>query len=216
MKRAAIAIAVLLAGCGGEGTTTVDVRTAAVEKARQQFGLSEDVPLDARVWVGKPYRGKTTSCGTVSSKRGQVPPQRFLATVDPLQWQVFEGAHSPMTSAQPDEFPDWQQYCGVERTAAAPTPTSEDKLCGTRIDANQDGIVQEAEYNSFGFAFDNWDSDNDFSVSIYEFRRCWQAREFQPTANEAFQLFDRNEDGKLGQEEFFAADQFRDFAKLVS
>lgn len=103
-----------VAACDRGGTSTQDVRRAAVDKARAELGLAGDVPLEATVWTGRPFNDQLTVCGTVSSAGGQqVRPQRFIATTDPLHWLAFEDAHNQAVSSQPDKFPDWSQVCGV-------------------------------------------------------------------------------------------------------
>jgi hypothetical protein len=103
-----------LAACDQSGTSTEDVKEAAAERAREQLGLPADAPLETSVWTGEPFAGELTVCGTVSSAGAQqIRPQRFIATTDPLRWQVFEDAHSPMIPSQPGKFPEWSQTCGA-------------------------------------------------------------------------------------------------------
>ena len=212
MKRAALALVALLAGCNSGAMTTEEIKAAATDRARQELDLAANAPLEATVWTGSEYDGEASVCGTVSSNTGQVPPQRFMARMEPFEWLVFEGAHDPMTSAQPDKFPSWEQYCSSGAGTAAAS-TTENAPCGTRLDANQNGRVEQAEYHSFGFAFDNWDTNNDYSVSAEEFGRCWPNVASAPAAT-GFELFDEDSTGRLSQEEFFAAGRFRQFAQL--
>lgn len=103
-----------LAACGQDGTSTEDVKEAAAERAREKLSLPADAPLETSVWTGEPFAGELTVCGTVSSAGGQeIPPQRFIATLEPLHWQVFEDAHNPMIPSQPGKFPEWSQTCGL-------------------------------------------------------------------------------------------------------
>jgi hypothetical protein len=106
--------ALLLAGCNAGGTSTQEVRRAAIEHARQQLKLPADTPLEARAWVGQPHDGELTVCGTVSGQSGSsaVPPQRFAAATEPIEWLLFEPAHDPMVRSQPDKFREWSQLCG--------------------------------------------------------------------------------------------------------
>lgn len=107
-----------LAACDQGGTSTEDVKEAAAERAREQFGLPADAPLETRVWTGEPFNDDVTVCGTVSSVGAQqIRPQRFIATLEPFRWQVFKDAHSPMIPSQPGKFPEWSSTCGA---AAAP------------------------------------------------------------------------------------------------
>lgn len=103
-----------VAACNGGGVSTEDVKQAAAERAREELGLPADAPLETSVWKGEPFAGESTVCGTVSSAGGQeFPPKRFIATTDPLRWQVFEDAHSPTVASQPGKFPEWSQICGT-------------------------------------------------------------------------------------------------------
>lgn len=104
-----------LAACESGGTSTSEMRTAAIEHARQELKLAADVPLQARVWVGQEqHQDQTVMCGTVSDSTAgtTVPPKRFAATGDPVRWLIFEDAHDAMVTAQPDKFPEWQRLCG--------------------------------------------------------------------------------------------------------
>lgn len=112
------AITALAAACAGEGTSTEDVREAALERARQHLSLSADVPLEASVWAGGEYEGEVTACGTISSQGdGGIAPLRFAATTSPLRWLIFEEAHNPVVDIEPDMFADWTDLCGVDAPA---------------------------------------------------------------------------------------------------
>ena len=121
MRALALLAAILgLVACESGGTSTAEMRTAAVEHARQQLGLGADVPLQATVWVGpEQHQEQTVLCGTVSdsSPGTRVPPKRFAATGDPVRWLIFEDAHGPMVTAQPDKFPEWQRLCGSDKSS---------------------------------------------------------------------------------------------------
>lgn len=104
-----------VAACEGGGTSTSEMRTAAIEHARQELNLAADVPLQATVWVGpQQHQDQTVMCGTISDSRSgtAMSPKRFAATGDPVKWLIFEDAHDAMVTAQPDKFPEWQQLCG--------------------------------------------------------------------------------------------------------
>ena len=107
-----------LAGCGGGGMTTEDVREAAIDRAREELGVAADTPLEATVWIGGEYEGDVVVCGTVSDRTagasGSVP-QRFAASTDPFRWLVFEGAHDPVVTTQPDKFPEWATLCARQQ-----------------------------------------------------------------------------------------------------
>lgn len=110
----AIAASLGLAACEDGGTSTSEMRAAAIEHARQELKLAANAPLEATVWVGaQQHEDQTVMCGTVSSSGGTVmKPKRFAATGDPINWLIFEDAHDAMVTAQPDKFPEWQRLCG--------------------------------------------------------------------------------------------------------
>lgn len=81
--------------------------------------------------------------------------------------------------------------------------------CGAPIDTNGNGSIEEPEYLSFrGFAFDNWDADNDERITPAEFHACWRGMGWGDSAS-AFASFDENDDGAVGQEEFFEPEAFK-------
>lgn len=204
----------LIAACEKSGVSSEDVREAAIERARSEFAIPAQVPVDARVWVGGDYDGEITVCGLVSSAGPQLKPKRFLASVEPFEWLIFEDAHDAMLRAEPPAAPSWGAHCapGVSLTP----PTSENNPCGTPIDSNQNGVIEEVEYQSFGFAFDNWDISDDYSVSEPEFRRCWARLNWGSEAQKMFAAFDRDGDAALSQKEFFAPEKFEQFSSLVT
>ena len=110
---AAVAICAILSGCEEGGTSTIELRQAAIDKARQELGLAADVQLEATTWAGAEHEDQVALCGTVSGtgNGGQVQPQRFAATGDPIRWLVFEDAHDPLLTSQPDKFPEWERLC---------------------------------------------------------------------------------------------------------
>lgn len=116
MRTITVSLASLLtlAGCGGGGMSTEEVREAAIERARAELGVSAEAPLEANVWTGGEYDGDVVVCGTVSDRSAgaSAVPQRFAASTDPFRWLVFEGAHDPMVTPQPDKFPEWTTLCG--------------------------------------------------------------------------------------------------------
>ena len=210
------AVTASLCGCESGGTSTREIEAAAVQRARQQLRLPASAPLEAKVWVGsEEFDDQPVLCGTVSgagSSKGRVRPQRFAATGDPINWLVFEDAHAPIVRSQPDKFQEWGRLCSDGPAAAA--PTTQNDTCGTRMDANQNGKLEEAEYNSFGFAFDNWDTNDDYTVSHDEFGRCWEKMRFSAPLGRGFTLFDADASGSLSQEEFFAPKRFEQFSQL--
>ena len=114
---AATAALVGLAACDG-GVSTQEVEQAAVDRAREQLGLDRETQLESRVWTGKQHEGELTYCGSVSSAESAtapIPAQRFVARGDPLEFLVFESAHEPMVTSQPDKFASWEQLCAGQR-----------------------------------------------------------------------------------------------------
>ena len=114
-KGAALVVVAALTGCGSGGMSSDEVRAAAMEEAREQFNLADNAPLEAKVWTGSEYDGEPSVCGTVSSEAGRMPPQRFLARLEPFEWLVFEEAHDRLIQSQPDKFPEWARYCAASR-----------------------------------------------------------------------------------------------------
>ena len=115
--RMPLLLAVVVAACDPGGTSSAEMEAAAVERARDELGLAADVPLQAEVWVGRgQHEGQTVLCGTVSGSApgSKVTPKRFAATVDPVDWLIFENAHASMAPSQPDKFPEWRRLCGSD------------------------------------------------------------------------------------------------------
>lgn len=111
-----VAAGLCLAACNDSGgTSTAEMKTAAIEYTREQLKLGAQVPLDAKVWVGQEHHDdQLVMCGTVrdTTPASRVPPKRFAATGDPIRWLVFEDAHDAMVISQPDKFKEWLQLCG--------------------------------------------------------------------------------------------------------
>lgn len=110
-----IAAASLAVACDSGGTSTREVRAAAIQQAKEKLRLPASAQLEATAWVGRSdEREEPVVCGTVSARGSgtRMRPQRFAASTDPINWLVFEDAHDPMTTAQPDKFPEWQRLCG--------------------------------------------------------------------------------------------------------
>lgn len=214
MRKLVISVAALAAACDTGGVSSAEVREAAIERARSEFGLGPNAPVDAKVWVGREYDGDISICGTVSSAGARMTPKRFMASVEPFEWLIFEDAHDPMVTAHPPASPSWGSHCAPSAVSGT-VATTENEPCGTRMDSNENGVIEEAEYNSFGFAFDNWDTDDDYAVSPAEFGRCWSALGWGGEAQQAFATFDQDDDGSLSQQEFFSPGHFEQFARLA-
>lgn len=114
MRMRTLLLSAFLVGCSNDGRSTTEIRQAAIERARADFKLPANTPLEATVWVGADYEDEPSLCGTVSSTTGTMPPQRFMASAQPFRWLVFENAHAKMTISQPDKFPEWTRYCTGE------------------------------------------------------------------------------------------------------
>lgn len=111
---------VVLFACSEDGTTAREMERAAIDRTRQELGLSPSVPLKATVWVGKPRDDRIVFCGTVSSADGAptaIAPHRFAATGDPIKFEIFEEAHSNFVSANPDMFLSWAEHCAGQQAA---------------------------------------------------------------------------------------------------
>lgn len=109
-----------LTACDQDGTSTREMEQAAIERTREELGLQADAALEATVWVGKPHDGDILFCGTVSSGQGatsQIVPRRFAASASPVRFLIFEEAHSPMVTSEPDMFISWETHCAGEQAA---------------------------------------------------------------------------------------------------
>lgn len=105
----------VIAGCGGGGMSTSQIRQAAVEHTRETLSLGPDAKLAATTFVGREVDGKTSVCGFVRGTDGQgrpIDPREFIATLDPLKWQVFKSVHTPPLPSQPGKFVEWSTTCG--------------------------------------------------------------------------------------------------------
>lgn len=113
------AAAVSLSACGDQAVSTRDIEQAAVERARQELSLPASTPLRATVWTGAERDGEMTYCGSVSSPSGgtAIPPQRFAAHGDPIEFFIFEDAHVPDLASQPGKFESWAATCGNTQAA---------------------------------------------------------------------------------------------------
>lgn len=112
--------AATLASCGGEGVSTRDVERAAIDRARQELGLAQNVSLKATVWTGREADGELTYCGSVSSAEGApapIRPQQFAAHGDPLTFFIFGDAHQTDPRSQPGKFENWTALCAGAQDA---------------------------------------------------------------------------------------------------
>lgn len=109
----AATMGLLAFGCADGGTSTDEMKKAAIQQARERHKLADDVPLEASVWIGnESYNDQAVFCGTVSDRDAdRMPPRRFAATGAPINWLVFEDAHDPLTTSRPDKFAEWKILC---------------------------------------------------------------------------------------------------------
>ena len=115
----AVAGAVALAGCGGEGLSTADVQTAAKERVRDQLGLTEASALFTDTFVGQPLNGDTVICGTVEGTTADgatITPRRFIAATDPARWVKFEPVTDAIIPSRPQKFIEWDDVCVASNT----------------------------------------------------------------------------------------------------
>lgn len=106
--------ALVVTACDSGGTSSKEMERVAMDRARQELGLAANVPLESRVWTGRPHEGEVTLCGTVSSADGAskpIVPQRFVATGDPAKFLVFEPAHQQMVQSEMNMFESWASLC---------------------------------------------------------------------------------------------------------
>ena len=109
-----------LGACGSEGVSTREVEKAAIERARQELRLRDDVPLKATVWTGRESDGQLTYCGSVSSEDGAsapIRPQQFAAHGDPLTFFIFGDAHQTDPRSEPGKFENWTALCAGAQDA---------------------------------------------------------------------------------------------------
>ncbi len=106
--------------CDRDDVSTRDVERAAIEHARQQLGLGQNVPLNATVWVGREADGQMSYCGSVESESGattRIPPQQFAAHGEPLSFFIFGDAHRTVPESQPGMFENWTALCAGTQAA---------------------------------------------------------------------------------------------------
>lgn len=109
-----------IAGCDSADLSTREVELAAVQEARQRLGLDQDVPLKAKVWIGRERDGKMSFCGSVESKDSaatRIQPQQFAAHGDPLTFFIFGDAHQIRPQSQPGMFENWTAVCAGTQAA---------------------------------------------------------------------------------------------------
>lgn len=109
-----------LGACGSEGASIREVEKAAIERARQELSLRDDVPLKATVWTGREADGQLTYCGSVGSEDGAsapIRPQQFAAHGDPLTFFIFGDAHQADSRSQPGKFENWTALCAGPQDA---------------------------------------------------------------------------------------------------
>lgn len=103
----------------------------------------------------------------------------------------------------------------VQSVAGAFDPNRTYAPCGsTRLDANNDGRVSNAEYDAYrAGAYSGWDTNRDGRISRSEYADCWYGGGFYSTyQRQAYEpswtSFDANNDGYLSSDEYYSASQW--------
>lgn len=100
----------------------------------------------------------------------------------------------------------------VASVATAFDPAATYTRCGTVVvDANADGRISTAEWNSYrtgGYA--SWDANGDGRITQAEYANCWYGGGFYTTYNRAqwepsYRAFDANGDGWLSNDEYWSS-----------
>ena len=103
----------------------------------------------------------------------------------------------------------------VHSVANAFDPHRTYAACGSsKLDANGDGRVSNAEYDAYrAGAYSGWDTNRDGRISRSEYADCWYGGGFYTTYHrEAYEpswtAFDANNDGYLSSDEYYSAAQW--------
>ena len=103
----------------------------------------------------------------------------------------------------------------VQSVASAFDPNRTYAPCGSsRLDANGDGRVSNAEYDAYrAGAYGGWDTNRDGRISRSEYADCWYGGGFYTTyQRQAYEpswtAFDTNNDGYLSSDEYWSAAQW--------
>lgn len=103
----------------------------------------------------------------------------------------------------------------IQSAANAFDPNRAYPACGSyRLDADGDGRVSNAEYNTYrSGAYGAWDTNRDGRISRAEYADCWYGGGFYPTyQRQAYEpswtAFDANNDGYLSSDEYWSAAQW--------
>ena len=100
----------------------------------------------------------------------------------------------------------------VDSVAAAFDPNATYTPCGsTLLDANADGRISDAEWNTYragGYA--SWDANHDGRISRAEYANCWYGGGFYTKYNRtawepSYRAFDANGDGWLSSDEYWSS-----------
>ena len=100
----------------------------------------------------------------------------------------------------------------VSSVAAAFDPSATYSPCGSaRLDANADGRISTAEWNSYrSSGYTSWDANGDGRITQAEYANCWYGGGFYQTYNRpmwepSYRAFDTNGDGWLSNEEYWSS-----------
>ncbi len=112
---------VFLAACQEDrGISSAQLEAAAKDKVRSELGLRPDQALFSTVWVGKSRNGETVLCGRVAGSvdsNAPITPRRFITSVEPPRWLLFEPVTNPSIPSQPGKFVEWSTACAGEKNA---------------------------------------------------------------------------------------------------
>lgn len=99
----------------------------------------------------------------------------------------------------------------VEDTAYEETVTPMTETAVADWDANDDGMFQQAEYNSWSDqGLTGWDTDGDAQLTAEEFNTGWTGAGFT-SADSVFTAWDDNSDGFLTDDEFFDDEEWTEW-----
>ena len=100
----------------------------------------------------------------------------------------------------------------VSSVATAFDPNATYTPCGSaRLDANADGRISTAEWNTYRTGgYGSWDANGDGRITQAEYSNCWYGGGFYQTYNRttwepSYRAFDTNGDGWLSNDEYWSS-----------